>query len=451
MGNKKVMIIGSGAREHAIALKYAQGESVSDIMITPGNQGMLRGIDDATKVGMDLSVGIEPSTSLKDPLGFLRVAIEYKPDLIDVAQDDALAAGTVDILRKSGFTVFGPTKKAARIEWDKQWAREFMRRHDLPIPSFNAFLYGDENAISYAHSLLDSGSNVFFKASGLYAGKGVIQVTEHEKVTEAFNEIQKMGSASQIFLVETGLVGEEFSYYAIVNGRNFRSFNSAQDNKKQLNGDNGPNTGGMGSNSPALVTKGLEGKIEDTIIAPTVEGLFEEGITYTGVLYLGGMMDKDGKPWIIEFNSRWGDPECQVVLPGIKGDYYELVTNSLINVFPKKIENDGLTRVCIVGASSGYPREYKKGKRIFVDGSKMPKGTYLLSAGIKMQNGEMITDGGRVFNIIAEEKDVIEARRNALMGMACCNIEGNGLQYRTDIAWRDVERVQQQRIKESKW
>lgn len=431
----KVMIAGSGAREHSLANAYFQSSDVKEVLITPGNQGML--IEEA-------NFKIDPSTSLTDKDSFLRVAQEYKPDLIDIAQDDALAAGTVDLLKENGFRVFGPTKAASRVEWDKKWSREFMERAGLPVPKNRSFSRtSGKEAMAYAESLLEKCGTIFVKASGLFAGKGVIPATTRDEASDAMLEMGSMGDAGKTFIVEEGMEGEEFSYYAMVDGENYICFKSAQDNKRVWNRDKGPNTGGMGCNAPALVTKGLAAQIEKELIAPQVAQLAKEGIPYTGILYIGGMvLDKAGSLGIVEDNSRWGDPECHVILPGIENDYFELVNKAvdgeLSNIL---LREDNLTRVCVIGASAGYPTSYDKGKKLTIDYDARNFADFL-SAGMKMDKGHMYTNGGRVFSFVGKGEDVIVARQNALKAMAYCSIEDNGLHYRTDIAWRDIQRVQ---------
>ncbi len=434
----KVMIVGSGAREHEIALSYMRSKNVSEVLVTPGNDGMIN-----NRLNREpANIIINKSSSLKDPSSILLVAQEYKPDLVDVAQDDALAAGTVDLLEKNGFRVFGPSKLAAQIEWDKEWSRSFMLRHGIPVPEYKSFSDIGEGR-AYACDLLARKGGVFFKAAGLYAGKGVIPAFSREEVEEAARKIHDIGEASRVFLVEEAMVGEEFSYYAIVDGRAFQCFKSSQDNKRVNNRDQGPNTGGMGANAPALITRGLEKRIEEEIISPAVRGMLEEGRSYKGVLYLGGMVCKDGSLKVVEFNSRWGDPECHVVLPGVISDYFDLVSHAVDGTLQDfKLEEDDISRVCIISASTGYPGDYQKGKKIWIDNEKIPAGIHLLSAGIQVKDGQIYTGGGRVFSVVAEGRNVIEARMRALQGIACCSIEDNGLHYRTDIAWRDVQRVQ---------
>jgi phosphoribosylamine--glycine ligase len=319
-----------------------------------------------------------------------------------------------------------------------------MKRAGLPVPrnkTFSKESYKD--ATDYALSLLEGSETVFFKASGLFAGKGVIPVTNDDEVLEALTKISKMGPAGEKFLVEEGMVGEEFSYYAMVDGTNYVCFKSAQDNKRVWNRDKGPNTGGMGCNAPALVTKGLEAQIERELVAPQVAQLAREGTPYVGILYIGGMVKEDGSLGIVEDNSRWGDPECHVILPGLRNNYLELVNKAIDGKLDEvELDEDGLTRVCVIGASAGYPGSYEKGKRLHISKELTDMGVEFLSAGIKVQDGEMYTNGGRVFSLVGKGHNVIVAREAALKAMAGCYIEGNGLQYRTDIACTDIERAQ---------
>lgn len=426
----KVLIAGSGAREHQLALSY--GMDGHEVIITPGNEGMTY---------FD-NFEIDSSTSLKDANSFLEAAKRHKPDLVDVAQDDALAAGTVDLLRVEGFRAFGPTRKAARIEWDKEWSRDFMERNNIPTPKHMSFhISALEDSGKYARGLIESEyETVFFKASGLYAGKGVVPVSSVEEIPTALDSISGMGKASERFLVEEGMVGEEFSWYAISDGSNFISFTSAQDNKRVWNRDLGLNTGGMGCNSPALVTKGLEQQIEDEIVSPTIAGMNREGHIYEGILYVGGIVREDGTLGVVEFNSRWGDPEAQVVLPGMKANYFNLVNQALDGKLDgMSLEHDGKTRVCLVGASSGYPKNYEKGKELIIPKDIKEYAT-ILSAGIKVVDGLLYNSGGRVFNLVTKGDNILDARESALRGMGCCYIEDNGLHYRTDVSWKDVQR-----------
>lgn len=432
------MIVDGGARGHALALAYLNS-GFEEAVVAPGNYGMINNMINPNNLR---NIVIDQTVNLKKPETILDVVLRLKPDFVDVAQDDALAAGTVNLLQQYKIPVFGPTRLASQIEWDKEWSRDFQERHNIDHPEYHVFNRDDGIEIAKAEEItrlmLDKYGIVFWKAAGLLGGKGVISVKSMDEIDESIKKMKEMGNAARRFLVEEGMIGEEFSYYVIVNEGNYQISESAQDNKRIWNRDKGPNTGGMGSHTPALVTKGLEKRIETEIILPTILGLAEEGRPYTGILYIGGMYDKTtGKIRVVEFNSRWGDPEGQVILAGIK-NYSQVVQDQ------ERIKSDGLVRVNTVGATSLYPGNVDpiKGKRFFINYSMVPEGVHFLSAGIKTDgDGKMYANGGRLVNSIGLGKDVLEARTRSLQGIVCCDVEGNNITYRTDTAWRDVERL----------
>ncbi len=433
---KTVLIVGSGAREHAISLAYENSKHVDRIIVSPGN--------DFIAFNRKKEVLIEKSGNLKNPNSFLDIAQKYAADLVDVAQDDALAAGTVDLLRQNNIRAFGATKNAARIEWDKSWSRDFMQRHQIPMPRHQSF-ESEEAAKRYATQAYAQNQNalLFVKAGGLAAGKGALKSANFREATQNIEKMKEFGEAGKQFVIEEGLVGEEFSYYAITDGETIHCCPSAQDNKTVYNFDEGDQTGGMGAISPARVTKPIQAEIESQLIQRAVQGMKSEGTPYQGILYLGGI-SVNGKPFNIEYNARWGDPECQVVLPSIQNDYFELAESVLEKKLRQtKVEQDELVRVCVVGASRGYPNDYSaaKGKRIFgLEEAMGEKGVTVYSAGIRMENGKFYANGGRLFSIVGEGKNILEARRRAYGAISRVSIEGNNLHYRTDIGWRDVER-----------
>ncbi len=433
-----ILLIGSGAREHTISCAYEKSPNVKRIIVAPGN--------DFISHKRKKEVIVDKSCSLKNPSTLLEIARKYKPDLVDVAQDDALAFGTVDILEREGFVVFGPRKQAARIEWDKKWSREFMQRHEIPQPRFRYF-ENEADGEQYVKELYASNPSklLYVKATGLCSGKGALKSTS---LDEAVKNIIRMkdfpNGAGKIFLVEEGLEGEEFSYYAISDGRTYKLFKSAQDNKTVFNFDEGDQTGGMGVVSPALVTEPIKEEIEQQQISRAVRGMASEQNPYKGILYLGGIV-VNGNPVNIEYNARWGDPECQVVLPSVETDYLEIVKVCLEGKLSElNIKQDNKTRVCVVGASRGYPNDYSqvKGKRIFgIDEVMGMEGINIFGAGIDVIEGKLYANGGRLFSVVAEGKDAIEARQRVYSAIAKISIEGNNLHYRTDIGWRDVERL----------
>ena len=432
-----ILIIGSGAREHALSRAYEKSQHVERIIVAPGN--------DFISFGRQKEVIIEKECSLKDPSSFLRIAREHGVDLIDVAQDDALAYGTVDLLEEKGFRAFGPAKSAARIEWDKRWSREFMQRHSIPCPSFRYF-DSEMEGMRYVMGLYEKepGKLLYVKATGLCSGKGALK---SKNIGEAIMNIKRMKNlpnrAGKVFLVEEGLKGEEFSHYTISDGKTYQSFKSAQDNKTAQNFDEGEQTGGMGAISPAKVTENIAREIEEAQISRAIDGMASEENPYKGILYLGGIV-VDGKPVNIEYNARWGDPECQVVLPSVETDYVDAVMACLEGKLDKiKIRQDDKTRVCVVGASRGYPGDYShaKGKRIHgLEEVMKMEGITVLGAGIGVRDGIFYADGGRLFSIVGEGKNILEARQRAYSAISHISVEGNNLHYRTDIGWRDVER-----------
>ncbi len=444
-----VMIVDSSARAHALSATYEKSPNVKRIIVSPGN--------DFIKYKRLKEVLVEPG-KLTDPQSFLAVAQKYKPDLVDVCQDDALAYGTVDLLQANGFTVFGPTKDAARLEWDKAWSREFMSKENIPRPDFVTFT-DEEAGIEFARAVYKSvpGKLLFIKAAGLCAGKGAIPARNLEETIVAVETMKSFGPAGKTYLIETGMFGEEASVYAFSDGLNFSVVRPAQDNKRLGNFDEGPNTGGMGAVAPAgSITTSLKESIAREIISPAIAGMHGRKIPYRGVLYAGIMVvDEDGKlvPKVVEFNSRWGAPESEVVVPGIQTPMDQIAyacINQKLNTID--IKEDDKTRVCVVGAVRGYPDNAavdaakKRKLRIYgLEEAMRIFGVTVYGAGIKMDDSKFYVNGGRLFSLVAEGFDIRDARAKAMHAMSFISVEGNNLHYRTDIGWRDVERCNGQR------
>lgn len=432
-----ILIVGQNGREHALAVAYAKSRKVKKIIMTPGN-----GLTDFNNP----KVKNYPDVAMLDFDGIVRVCKKEKIDLVDVAQDDVIAAGYVDKLEKLGIAVFGPSRKAAQLEWDKKWARDFMVKYNLPIPQFKSF-NDNKEASEYIKSLPEQ--VLFIKAAGLAFGKGVIRAENKKEAILAVQAMSKFGKSGKTFLIEEALVGEEFSLFAICDGDNFIVAKSAQDHKRIFDGDKGPNTGGMGSVAPTgVVDDAVIREIRQEIFKPLLEGMKKEGRPYKGILYLGGMLTKDGVK-IIEFNCRWGDPEAEVILPSIRTDYLDLVEA----VRRQKLKNtqilfDKKVRVSIAGCSKGYPDDcsFVKGKEIFgIEKAMKLSGISVLGSGIKRDGKRFFVNGGRVFYVIGEGKNIIEARKKAYLAMSLINIEGDNLHFRTDIGWRDVERLRKEK------
>ena len=364
---------------------------------------------------------------------------------IDVAQDDALAMGAVDSLLKRGFSVFGPTQKASRIEWDKKWAREFMKKYGLPVPEFEYFNKESmREAKVYVEKLLDTYKEVFLKANGLHAGKWVVWL-DKENFDKEFKNFEKILSPWEWFLVEQWLVWEEFSYYAMVDGNNCLFFPSAQDNKRAFNGDRWPNTWWMWCHSPASITDDLEADIQD-IMSKVVTGMKEEGHPYTWILYFGGMVWPDRKVNIIEFNARWWDPETQVVLPALEKDYFDLVYNYALhwklNQFQSSFSQD--KRVCVVGTAHPYPSsiESEKGKKIIWLEWLTEQGIKVFGAWMKdIWNNEFGVNGWRLFSAVSRWNDFGKIRSNIHSALENVWIDTWKLHYRTDVADREIKRT----------
>lgn len=434
-----VLVVGSGAREHVLSCAYEKSSQVKKIIVAPGN--------DFIKYKRDKEVLTDKNCSLDDPQSILDVAKKYKANLVDVASDNALAAGAIDLLEKHNIIAFGPTQKAARIESSKIWSRLFQRNIGVPCPRF-AYFDNEEKALEYAQPIYGENpkKRLFVKADGLCGGKGSLGGDSLSQTLRNIKKMRQFGESGSKFLVEDGLIGEEFSYYAMLDGLNYQVFKSVQDNKRLNDFDMGSQTGGMGSNSPACVTEGKEDNINKVFIDKVIGGMFHGGIPYEGILYLGGMVTAKGQLACIEYNARWGDPEVQTILPGVRNDYAELVLSAIEGRLNKvKVEQDNLTRVCVVGAAKGYPDSKQvdlvRGKEIFrIEEALEVDGVSIFGAGIKMKGGKFYADRGRLFSVVGEGKNILEAQDRAYAAISKIKIEDNNLHYRTDIAFRDVQR-----------
>lgn len=425
----KILIIGSGGREHALANAYSKSKKVKKILVAPGNDFMSF---------QNKKIQTFPNTSSTDFEGILNIVKQHRIEFVDVAQDDPLALGFVDKLEEKGIKTFGPTRKAAEIEWSKDWARNFMQKYKFPIPFFKSF-DNEKKAIAYVKSL--PGQILYVKASGLALGKGALRAENKDQAIAAILAMKQFNNAGKIFLIEECLIGEEFSLFVICDGESYQIISAAQDHKTIYNCNLGPNTGGMGCVSPIkLLTPSLIFNIEQVILKPFMKGMQKEGRPYKGILYLGGIMTLKGIK-IIEFNARWGDPEAEVIIPGIKNDYLNLALSAIKQCNYEAIIVDHKTRISVAGCATGYPTDYSnvKGKKIYglKEVIKLPH-IQVFGAGIKKEGKSFIVNGGRVFHIVAEGKDIREARRRAYEAMSMIYIEGNNLHYRTDIGWKDI-------------
>lgn len=431
---KTVMVIDGGGRGSVLVDKYSQSKSVGKILAVPGNDLML--------YPSKRKIKIYPAIKTIDLPKIIALAQKAKVDLVDVAQDDAVAAGLVNELQKAKIAVFGPTKEAGRIEWDKAWARDFMKKYKLPIPQYQ-ICKSEKKGFSFIKKSKDC--KWYIKTSGLAAGKGALFAKNNRIAIEKIKEMKNFGKSAETFLIEECLEGEEFSSFAIVSDKNFRIIGHAQDHKTVYNSSLGPNTGGMGCTSPPLaINKNIEKQITD-IFRKAIIGLSNEGFPYTGIIYLGGMIGKNGKVFVIEFNARWGDPEAQVIIPSIHDDLFDITAQAIkgkINTL--KIDKD--YRIVVTAASRGYPQDYQDvvGKQIFgLDEIIKSTNVKIFGAGVNKKNGKYFAIGGRLFYVLASGKNIADTRKKAYSALSQIYIEGNNLHYRTDIGFRDMERFYQ--------
>jgi phosphoribosylamine--glycine ligase len=415
----KILVVGSGGREHALVWKIAQSPRVSKIYCAPGNAGIS---EQATIVPIKAN----------DLNGLLEFALKEKIDLTVVGPEDPLTKGIVDLFESKSLSIFGSSKKAAEIEGSKAFAKEMMRKYHIPTGSYEIF--GDpKEAKKYIRKL---GAPVVVKADGLAAGKGVIVCNTVEEASQSVDRIMVeriFGEAGNRVVVEEYLVGEEASYIAFTDGKVILPMASSQDHKPIFDGDKGPNTGGMGAYSPApVVTDQVHERILERILRPIVQGMGEEGRPYKGVLY-AGLMIYDGHPRVLEFNARFGDPETQPVLMRMKGDIIPILEACMKgNLSGCEIEWDSRASVCVVMASRGYPGDYERGKPIagLKEVSKM-EGVFVFHAGTVLKDGQVVTNGGRVLGVTGLGKDIPRAIERTYEAVK--KISWEGVHYRTDI------------------
>lgn len=430
----RVLVIGSGGREHALAWKLAQSNHVKQVLVAPGNAG--------TACNLKIS---NTAVSVSDHTALAQFCKDEKIDLVVVGPEAPLAAGIVGDLTAVGVRCFGPTAKAAQLEASKKFAKEFMDRHGIPTARWRAF-DRPEDACNFIMSA--DFPALVVKASGLAAGKGVIVAKSREEACKAVREIMQdkaFGVAGETVVIEELLEGEEVSCLCFTDGRTMAPMPPAQDHKRLLEGDQGPNTGGMGAYCPApQVPKGLLVTIEQNILQKTVDGMREEATPYVGVLYAGIMLTKDG-PKVLEFNCRFGDPECQVILPLLQSDLYEVIQSTLdghlLTSLPVWLENR--TAITVVMASKGYPGDYAKGVEITGFQEAQALGLQVFQAGTALKGGKVVTNGGRVLTVTAIREDLVSAQQEVSKGLTAIRFEG--AVYRKDIGSRAIAFLRQPR------
>jgi phosphoribosylamine--glycine ligase len=417
----KILIVGSGGREHALVWKISQSKRVSKIFAAPGNPGMNNLVE---------SVDIKPSNIIE----LADFAKEEKIDLTVVGPEQPLALGIVDEFNSRNLKIFGPTQKAAMIETSKSFAKEFMHKNNIPTPAFKII-----NSAADAQDYFRTASfPMVIKADGLAAGKGVHICRKKEEAEDGIKEIMldgKFGKSGERVVIEEFLSGQEMSFMVVCDGRRILPLATSMDYKKALDNDQGPNTGGMGVISPApMISKNLFNTIMKSIIEPTVSGLRFENKKYKGALYAGLMITREG-PKVLEFNARFGDPETQVVLMRLKSDLIDILEGSADeNLFDVNADWDENVSGCVVLAAKGYPDKYAKGQKI--QGLERAKvmGLEVFHAGTAQTKDDLVTSGGRVLNICATAPTLKEAMGKIYDGISF--IAFDDMMFRRDIGWR---------------
>ena len=416
----KILVIGSGGREHALVWKLSQSSGADRIFCAPGNAG-------TAEAGENVPVAANDLPAL------LRFAKDNSIGLTVVGPDDPLATGVVDLFASENLPIFGPTKAAARLESSKIFAKELMMRKGIPTAAARTFEQSRE-AIEFCRELRYP---IVIKADGLALGKGVIIAENSEEAAAAIDTMMnqdRFGEAGRRIVIEEFLRGTECSLHAVVDGLHYRMLASARDHKRAFDGDKGPNTGGMGAFSPANNwNETLQAGFDNETMRPLLSGLQENGVSFRGLLFPGLMIAPDG-PRVLEFNCRFGDPETQAILPRLKSDLLSLLQATLDGTLEEaRIEWDQRPAVCIVMASGGYPGKYETGKPITgLESCSRLEGVHVFHAGTRMEKGSLVTSGGRVLAVSALAENLEQARDRAYEAVS--RIEFEGCHYRRDIA-----------------
>ncbi|HEL2054571.1 TPA: phosphoribosylamine--glycine ligase [Streptococcus suis] len=419
----KLLVIGSGGREHAIAKKLLESEQVEQVFVAPGNDGM-------TLDGIELvNIGISEHSAL------INFAKENDIAWTFVGPDDALAAGIVDDFEQAGLKAFGPSRLAAELEWSKDFAKQIMVKYGIPTAAFGTFSNFEE-AKAYIE---EQGAPIVVKADGLALGKGVVVAETVEQAVEAAREMlldNKFGDSGARVVIEEFLEGEEFSLFALVNGDQFYILPTAQDHKRAFDGDQGPNTGGMGAYAPVPhLPQSVVDTAVDTIVKPILDGMIAEGRSYLGVLYAGLILTDQG-PKVIEFNARFGDPETQIILPRLTSDFAQNI-DDILHKRPTQLTwlDSGVT-LGVVVASNGYPLDYEKGVELPAK-TEGDITTYYAGARFAENSRALLSNGGRVYMLVTTADTVQDAQKKIYSELK--TQDTTGLFYRTDIGSKAVK------------
>lgn len=427
---RKLLVIGSGGREHALTWALLRSAKVAHVYVAPGNGGTAS-MDNVTNV------------AISDPAELAKFAQDNDIYLTVVGPEAPLAAGVVDVFQAQGLRIFGPTQACAQLESSKDYAKAFMQRHGIPTAAYSTF-----TDPAQAHAYIDQqGAPIVIKADGLAAGKGVVVATTSDEAHAAVDSMLgdgSLGAAGARVVIEACLLGEEASFIVMADGKHILPLASSQDHKRLDDGDQGPNTGGMGAYSPApVVSPTIHERIMREVIEPTIAGMVADGLPYTGFLYAGVMIgegdDKNRSINVLEFNCRMGDPETQPILMRLKSDLLDALDAAVDGKLDQtKLDWDPRSALGVVMASAGYPAKARTGDVITDAGTGTDnKEVVVFHAGTTLANNQLVTSGGRVLCVTAMGDTVELARRNAYARLQ--QIKFDGAQYRTDIAWRALK------------
>ena len=420
----KILVVGSGGREHALAWKLAQSERIQVVYVAPGNGGTAR---DGRLINVDIT----------DPGELAEFVVRENIAMTLVGPETPLAAGIVNLFRGRGLKIFGPTQEAAQLESSKDFAKSFMQRHGIPTAKFKSFTDPE-----LAHAYLDQeGAPIVVKADGLAAGKGVVVAMSLDEAHQAVDHMladNRFGDAGARIVIEEFLAGEEASFIVMCDGKNVLPLATSQDHKRLSDQDAGPNTGGMGAYSPApIVTPAMHARVMREIITPTINGMAKDGIIFTGFLYAGLMIDGEGNPRTLEFNCRMGDPETQPIMARLKSDFVTVLEAAINGTLEAvELEWDRRTAVGVVMAAEGYPDSPRKGDVI----EGIPAETaecVTFHAGTHQADGNLVTSGGRVLCVVGLGDSIKMAQKQAYDSVD--QIRFNGAQFRRDIGWRGLK------------
>jgi len=420
----KILVVGAGGREHALAWKLAQSERIQMVYVAPGNGGTAR---DSRLVNVDLT----------DPAQLADFVVAEHIAFTVVGPEVPLAAGIVNLFRARGLKIFGPTREAAQLESSKDFAKAFMQRHGIPTAAYRTF-----SDVKEAHAYIDAqGAPIVIKADGLAAGKGVVVAMTLQEAHDAADLMlldNRLGDAGARIVVEEFLAGEEASFIVMCDGKNVLALATSQDHKRLKDHDAGPNTGGMGAYSPApIVTPEMHARVMREVINPTISGMAKDGIVFTGFLYAGLMIDAQGNVKTLEFNCRMGDPETQPIMARLKSDLVTVMEHAINGTLDTvELEWDRRTAVGVVMAAAGYPDSPRKGDVIDGIPPETPE-CVTFHAGTSIEDGKLQTNGGRVLCVVGLGDSIKMAQKQAYETVD--KIHFNGAQFRRDIGWRGLK------------